>query len=276
MKNRCLHASGFTLVELLVALGLIALVLTVTIAVWSRSRQTQNQVHCTNNLRQIGQALLLYSNAEKGPYPRTRYAPAATVTPTWGTGAAAQDPFGEDGPAPNDVSAAMFLLLRTQDISPIVFVCPSSDQTAWDFGGPGRTAKNWSNWNGAGGIAKHLSYSYANPYPDEAPPRSYKHISGFGGNFAVAADKNPGGPGVLAVTSTSASRAMRAANSRNHSRRGQNVLYDDGHIEFQPTPFVGVKGDNIFARRSSAANASSSIVASPYDTDDSVLLPSDE
>ena len=82
---------------------------------------------------------------------------------------------------------------------------------------------------------------------------------------------------MLAVTSTSSARDMRSANSTNHDGDGQNVLYGDGHVEFQSNPFVGVQRDNIYARRKSGANrfVSDAIVASPYDADDSVLLPTD-
>src|SRR5689334_4162629 len=92
-------------------------------------------IRCSNNLRALGQAILLYSNENRGQCPRTTYVWGKTVIPTWGTGASAQNPFGPDGPAPNDVSAAIFLLMRTQEATPELFVCPASSATRWDFGG---------------------------------------------------------------------------------------------------------------------------------------------
>ena len=97
----------------------------------------------------------------------------------------------------------------------------------------------------------------------------------------VAADINPGTTGknsnVLAVTSTSTARDMRQANSKNHDEDGQNVLYGDGHVEFQSNPFCGVNRDNIYARRAGATRfASSEVRNSSYDANDSVLLPSDD
>ena len=68
-------------------------------------------------------------------------------------------------------------------------------------------------------------------------------------------------------------------NSLNHDGDGQNVLYGDGHVEFQQNPFVGVKRDNIFTRRAAStgfASAPAPIGQSPYDADDSVLLPPEE
>ena len=273
---------GFTLADLLAVVVLIPLLLALVVGCWQRTRcGGSNRVKCASNLRQIGQAILIYSNDAKGPYPRTVYVGGATVTPTWGTGAAGPNPFKPGGPAPNDVTAALFLLLRTQDITSEVFTCPSSDAEKWDFGGGSNTALNWSNWNGVAGVQRNLSYSYANPYPDDAAvERKYALTNSLGAEFAVAADKNPGAgvsgrAGVLAVTSTSSARDMKSANSTNHDRDGQNVLYGDGHVEFQSNPFVGVQRDNIYARRRGGANpfVSDTIVASPYDANDSVLLP---
>src|SRR5215207_4146687 len=108
---------GFTLVELLVVLFVCVFLLAMVVACNRNAHHTSGRVTCASNLRQIGQAILLYSNENKGAYPRTRSAGGMVVTPTWGTGVTASNPFAEDGPAPNDVSACMFLLLRTQDIT---------------------------------------------------------------------------------------------------------------------------------------------------------------
>ena len=72
-------------------------------------------------------------NENKGAYPRTRFVTGEVVKPVWGTGAPATQPFAADGPEPNDVTAALFLLLRTQEITPEVFTCPSSQAERWDF-----------------------------------------------------------------------------------------------------------------------------------------------
>jgi prepilin-type processing-associated H-X9-DG protein len=270
--------SAFTYVEALVVIGLIMIALAFLIPTLHDTRrgQTSSRVQCASNLRQIGQAMLLYANDNKGAYPYTTYATGATVIPTWGTGAASSDPWATSGPQPNDVTAALFLLLRTQDITPEVFTCPSSDAEKWDFGGGSNTALNWSNWVE---IKKHLSYSMQNPYANDAAVKS-----GFVWNnqmshaFAVAADMNPGMTGgannVTTVTTTSSASNMKAGNSRNHEGDGQNVLYGDGHVSFEQNPFVGVQRDNIYTTKLNASAVSGGpIVASPFDATDSILLP---
>ena len=57
---------------------------TFTLAQMLNVNETSNRVKCASNLRQIGQAILLYSNDNKGAYPRT-LADINNPTPTWGT-----------------------------------------------------------------------------------------------------------------------------------------------------------------------------------------------
>jgi prepilin-type processing-associated H-X9-DG protein len=272
---------GFGLADLFVVVVLIPLLAIAFLACQQQHEHGSNRVKCASNLRQIGQAILLYANENKGAYPRTTYVGGEVVHPVWGTGAPATQPFAANGPQPNDVTAAIFLLLRTQEIGAEVFTCPSTYTEKWDFGGGSNTALNWSNWEGRAGVKLHLSYSYANPYPDDAAvKKGYKLTTALTAEFAVASDLNPGaanGSNVLNVITTSSSSAMKLGNSRNHDQDGQNVLYGDGHVEFEQNPFCGVARDNIFARRAASSGfASSAIVDSPLDADDSVLLPCEE
>jgi prepilin-type N-terminal cleavage/methylation domain-containing protein len=261
------NPNAFTLIELLIAIGIIGILLGLLLPAAERVRHQAYIDKCASNLRQIGLGLTLYENDNAGNYPRTLYDPAQPLTA--GTGVSAPDFFQPGGPAANDLTAPLYLLLKTEKLPPVMFICPYNDDTSYVADSSLLTGRcNFTDFK------KNLAYSFANPYPSVAAATAgYRLCNKLTADFAVASDLNPGtGPrsNVFLATASSPKSQLAQANSDNHEKDGQNVLYGDSHVAWNTTPLCGMQHDNIFTAKNAA---SPTVEASPADPTDSVLLP---
>lgn len=288
MISRCCR--GFARVDLLTSLVATLLLAGILCAQVATTRESANRSGCANQLRAIAKALSLYSqNDSGGAFPRGLYKPdvnaPAPPKPVWGTGAEVEDMFADAKAPVNDVSTELFLLLRMGPGTLVSkdLICPGSTvATPDDFGGNGRQAIDRSNFaagrkGAAARVYKYCSYSIQNAYPpSDVKKFRWDDTIAFGAQVPIAADINPGdrtpsnaaAPGPGSENGPAASESdLAKANSINHGRKGQNVLYADLHVEWQTTPLSGYKRDNIYTNRQNV------VAGAPLEPTDSVLLP---
>ena len=95
---------GFSLVEILVVIGIITILLAIIIPVVSKARESSKRTACSSNLRQLGQAMYMYAEANRGFLPN---------------GNPPLDWFNYDG-----ANAIMVIFNRDYVKAPGVFRCP--------------------------------------------------------------------------------------------------------------------------------------------------------
>lgn len=68
-RSTSTHRHGFTLVELLVVIGIIALLISILLPALNKARESGRQVKCLSNMKQVATAIMMFANDNKGRMP---------------------------------------------------------------------------------------------------------------------------------------------------------------------------------------------------------------
>jgi prepilin-type processing-associated H-X9-DG protein/prepilin-type N-terminal cleavage/methylation domain-containing protein len=145
-------AGGFTLVELLVVIGIIALLISILLPALNKAKEAARMVNCLANLRSMAQAAILHANDHKGymPVAGATFVPSApSCTPiglhdansqrySYYTDGGQQRPMGLAGSfakyvgqrVRTDSKANLEADLNTGQVAKM-FICPSDKDNGW-------------------------------------------------------------------------------------------------------------------------------------------------
>ena len=177
---------GFTLVELLVVIGIIAVLIALLLPALSKAREQSRITGCKANLRGIGQGLFLYANTFRDRLPN------ANPSGMWKS-------YG-----PTNELLSYFARDTVQNT--LIFYCPS------DRDPPPATIETADHDlpNSARGSYEFFSVYFA--------PEFGLNLGRVNSRCPVVWDVDGG---------------AKESKVQNHGDKGGNVLYADGHVDFQ-------------------------------------------
>ncbi|GMV97297.1 MAG: type II secretion system protein [Phycisphaerae bacterium] len=220
---RCPVREAFSLVELLVAVGIVALLIAILMPSLTVARASASRSACLSNLRQVGVAIHCYAHDNRGRIPFGPKAPPmltatnfypATGTPTSLISLSNGSPVG-----------AGLLLRKHLARQPRVLFCPGADQPVEadaELNKVGRQQAQCSYYYRHGSIARQFD----DPAATE-PTSDYIRIAGLGRNRdgrpirALVIDTQFPAPSGFA--------GFGIFSRTHHQAKWANVFYADGH-----------------------------------------------
>lgn len=265
---------AFTLIELLVVIAIIALLISILLPSLSRARELSKRTVCSANMRGIGQAMYIYAQDDPQVFPAIAPATANGTMRLFGgtfnsgtennnhqhrvnSGAPANPIVEQSGQASPTVD--MWAVVRANNTTPKQFICPSTTDTP----DPAQDTTAYFDFISE----RRLSYAYQFQHDEN------RRIIGTSSepNFPIMADANPFLKGKVNMEQgfniTTDRQGQFRGNSNNHTNReGQNVMFQDGHVDFEKGPDNGLSGrtpnlpvyrgrDNIYTTFPTAASA---------------------
>jgi prepilin-type N-terminal cleavage/methylation domain-containing protein/prepilin-type processing-associated H-X9-DG protein len=124
IRSRPRH--GFTLVELLVVIGIIAALIALLLPALQRAREQSKQVVCLSNMRQLAGAFLAYTQNNHGKFPRPAVDPQPEDWIYW-------FPLNDNGQNERNLNDGRIAPYLSRKFDERNYRCPSDDVSAHDW-----------------------------------------------------------------------------------------------------------------------------------------------
>lgn len=240
--------NGFTLVELLVVIGIIALLISMLLPAINKARVAGLRVACASNQRQLVQAAIMYSLANKGDLPPAQLhhlqtPPLSAAGIQWFSPLLAGKYLGNTGPNGSYTTTR-------------VFFCPSvpyttSNSLHWLFGSDFGIGYNSHPTTRLQWKFSNVPTDYWKVEPGSAPPIRYPLLKPVSKIVLFADNQGAGGvPGSRWLTWYTGcppfAAVFNSATSYRHGNRAV-VAFADGHVETFSSPEndTGVDGNHV-------------------------------
>lgn len=218
MTRRGGPSRAFTLVELLVVIGVIAVLIGLLLPALSKARSAARRTACASNLQQVGVAIHAYANDFKGSIPYGPKAPPPTATNFYPVTGTVTSLISLESGEPAGLG---LLLARHLSNTPRVLFCAEPDQDV-------NAEEELANV-GRGQAQADYFYRHGSGGSLLAPPSTdHIRLAGLGKNSeglfirALVMDAN-----FIAHPSLGVYHVFTRTN---HRQRWVNVLYSDGHV----------------------------------------------
>jgi len=243
---------GFTLVELLVVIGIIALLATILLPYLDLAKELARRTICKGNISAIIVGMRQYATDDKDnmfPNDSPTISGTSYIGVTMGGRSYNPDPGADNAGAIGSnagTSRCLFLLFRSEHVSLKAFICPSTDHEVDTEADP----ENDHDFDSE----DRLSYSTQVQKWDRGADKGFPTGLADSSELAVVADRNPisgneswgdsgtgrkTDPGADAGNAKQSGFDEKEKNSYNHRQRGQNVGYSSSTVRWTQTPRVG-------------------------------------